>query len=166
MDKIRGYPREKDGAKKDHMIYITLERDVTPRAFGVPLSSATVVKVNDDKTTLYMASLLFNEADTPETSLLSVLTRISNLSHIVAWSTQAPGGPLKLAVVELPLLNLTFSERVVDGRRLLYSADHANLFVPDFSLAGGSQVRVCACVCMCVCVCMYVCVYVQENMRG
>lgn len=75
---------------------------------------------------------------TPLFSLASSLARVENLSHVLAWSKQRDGESYKLDRVELPRLNLTFQERVVEGVTRFYSLDHANLFIPDFS--GGEQV--------------------------
>ena len=141
MDNLRGYPREEDPQKRDHMIYIDLARDVPVGALRNNSGVATVRRVNDDKTVLYLVNLLYNDADTPEASLLYVLSRIDNASHILAWSKEPPGGALQIALVELPRLSLTFSEKQVEGMTLLYSIDHANLFVPNFPLTGGVQVN-------------------------
>ncbi len=37
-----------------------------------------------------------------------------------------------IAAAELPRLGLAFRERIVDGQRMLFSVDHANLFLPNF----------------------------------
>lgn len=74
---------------------------------------------------------LFAPSDGPVGSLIQILTRVENLSHILFWTRASTPG-LDLHRIELPRLGLTFQERVgSDGIHRMYSLDHTSLFLPS-----------------------------------
>eukprot|EP00808_Paulinella_micropora_P025052 g59667.t1 len=93
-----------------------------------------------------LLNLLYAPAGSPLFSLLQVLTRVENASHILAWSAMPPNTNHRFAwfagdaslprlyppvtSVELPRLKLNFTEKTgQDGVLRLYSVDHVDLFI-------------------------------------
>jgi hypothetical protein len=73
-------------------------------------------------------------------SLANVMTRVENLSHVLAWACFDEAAKLAnplaveqsdLRIVSLPRLKLTFQAREVGGSVRLYSVDHADLFITN-----------------------------------
>ena len=136
-DHMRGYPI--DESSKAGIIRVTLEKQKLVDCTNVAGVTACITKKMDGQT-VYLADLLHARPHSPLANLLTVLCKIENVSHILAWcgpasSTASPA----LLRVELPRLNLAFQEQMVGGVRRLFSVDHANLFVPFFAY-GGIQV--------------------------
>ena len=135
-DSIYATPKE---ASEGHTLEVALAPEVPVQ--GQPgLSSGLYARVtrrdpgpNAAHATLVLMNLMFAPVDTPAHALLTVLSRLENVAHIVAWAH--PDDPARPVLVQLPRLRLTFRARTVtDEHRQsvtrLYSADHAHLYIP------------------------------------
>ena len=89
---------------------------------------------------LVLLDLLHAPPDTYLYHLATVMARIENLSHVLAWAVYKDGADLSsptalthddLFVVTLPRLKLTFEARRVGGATRLFSVDHADLFITN-----------------------------------
>jgi hypothetical protein len=90
-----------------------------------------------------MLNLMYSPRRSRLFSLMKVLTRIENLSHICGWTKSSnltplsPEGGLRFGcpsidLIELPRLKLSFTARLDhSGALRLYSVDHVDLFVTD-----------------------------------
>jgi hypothetical protein len=87
-----------------------------------------------------MLDLLHAPEDSYLASLATLMARIENLSHVLAWARFDAATDLRsptavthsdLYIVSLPRLKLTFQARKVGGVVKLYSVDHADLFVTN-----------------------------------
>ena len=134
-DNLRGYPQD-EAAPDQTVIYVTLQRLENVDGFNHPGVCGSVTKMVDGET-LTLTSLLNAPQHSPLANLCTVLTRVESLSHVLVWCRPGPQHPV-ITLVRLPRLNLSFRERTCDGSRVLYSVDHANLFIPNFSY-GSSQ---------------------------
>jgi len=101
----------------------------------VPTAAAAV-----DEQELVLLDLLHAPTGTFLHSLVSTLSRIENISHILAWATfdgtvdanlPTAFGESALRFVMLPRLKLTFEARRVNNTVRLYSVDHAELFITN-----------------------------------
>ena len=93
-----------------------------------------------DEEELVLLDLLHAPPDTYLYSLATVLSRVENLSHLLAWASYddeaALGAPetvsqADLRVVSLPRLKLTFQALHADNTVRLFSVDHADLFITN-----------------------------------
>ena len=84
---------------------------------------------------MVMVDLMFVKRQSRLFALVQALSRIENLSHIVAWTRQmepTAGDVLVLDIVDLPRLKLTFGMRSdFEGKMRLFSLDHADLYVSN-----------------------------------
>ncbi|MAT98943.1 MAG: hypothetical protein CL608_17505, partial [Anaerolineaceae bacterium] len=89
---------------------------------------------------MVMLDLLHAPEDSYLASLATLMARIENLSHVLAWARFDAATDLRsptavthsdLYIVSLPRLKLTFQARKVGGVVKLYSVDHADLFVTN-----------------------------------
>lgn len=165
---VRGYPvkgkaatkKQKDGegtATTTTLVYLDMVPLGTSKLFATQTANQICGRLrrrtfkNAERTEFeddILLNLLYAPQGTPLFSLARVLSRVENLSHILAWS-KAKGGAAQpgsgreyeLDLVELPRLNITFKARLRgDGVKVLYSLDHSNLFVPEQHV-GGTEVR-------------------------
>ena len=100
---------------------------------------------------LVLLDLLHAPEDSYLASLATLLTRIENLSHVLAWARFNEQADLRSAtalshedlhVVSLPRLKLTFQARRVGDRVRLFSVDHADLFVTNERSAETTELLV------------------------
>ena len=101
-----------------------------------------------DKTQRFRNALLLNvlseqqsEHNTPLHILTNVLTRLENLSHILAWSYLRGENVDQLTtygidLVELPRLQLSFNSKEIDGAMALASVElpHLHIFAPKYGV--------------------------------
>ena len=89
---------------------------------------------------LVLLDLLHAPADSFLHSLATVLSRVENLSHVLAWATFNDAAALgaadaltqsDLRIVSLPRLKLTFQALRTGDSVRLYSIDHADLFITN-----------------------------------
>ena len=89
---------------------------------------------------LVLLDMLHAPANSFLNSLAKTMSRIENLSYVLAWATFDQNATLAdpsaieqgdLRIVSLPRLKLTFESRNVEGSVRLYSVDHADLFITN-----------------------------------
>eukprot|EP01012_Entosiphon_sulcatum_P007139 TRINITY_DN13559_c0_g1_i1.p1 TRINITY_DN13559_c0_g1~~TRINITY_DN13559_c0_g1_i1.p1 ORF type:complete len:4669 (-),score=764.85 TRINITY_DN13559_c0_g1_i1:3029-17035(-) len=108
--------------------------DSTPLCRTVSLAEAPTGSKSSEEHDMLMLNLLYAKEGTPLYSLGRLLSRIENLSYVLAWTRNlagdTDGGDFFVDLVQLPRLKLSFAARVGnDGTTRLYSLDHAHLFV-------------------------------------
>lgn len=156
-DNLRGYPIDPK-APDQSVVYVTLKRKTSVEGYGLPGVCGEVRRTVGGQHQ-YLTALQNAAPHTPLANIVTILTRIENLSHVLVWSTPstAPGVPPGIAAIDLPRLGLSFRERDVKGTRMLFSVDHVNLFVPNFAY-GSSQVP-CSCMLCFIIVLKYFVIY-------
>eukprot|EP01050_Picozoa_sp_SAG11_P001054 SAG11_NODE_43_length_20795_cov_11.860456_2_plen_638_part_00 len=90
------------------------------------------VKLDPSKPTMYLVNLLY--ATSELASLRELMMRLENLSHCLVWSQSdlTSLDSISIDLIEFPRLNLSFRTRSTeDGALLLFSEDHAGLFVSN-----------------------------------
>ena len=101
-------------------------------------SAASASEVESSE--MVLLDLLHAPEDSYLFSLASLMARIENLSHVLAWARFDESTDLRapsavrhddLYIVSLPRLKLTFQARKVDGVVRLYSVDHADMYVTN-----------------------------------
>jgi len=117
-------------------------------------SKASNTRSSSSESSMVMLNLLYARKGSRLFSLVKTLTRIENLSHIIAWVSREKmiaweedhflkhgsaanaqfvlRGCPPVDLVELPRLKLSFTVReTIDGELRLYSLDHSDLFVSN-----------------------------------
>ena len=138
---LHGYPIREDTGEEladhqmDHYLHVALFHLRRPRATGVPGWCALVTRksLKDDGLDLNLLDLLYAPPGSPLHLLAQLLSRLDNLSHVLAWTPKrdrlSPTPEIKL--VQLPRLQLSFECRPgPDGAVRLCSVDYTRLFVP------------------------------------
>ena len=138
---LHGYPIHKDTGEEaaesqmDHYLHVALFHLRRPRATGFPGWCALVTRksLKDDDLDLNLLDLLYAPVGSPLHLLAQLLSRLDNLSYVLAWTPKrdrlSPTPEIKL--VQLPRLQLSFECRAgPDGKVRLCSIDYTKLFVP------------------------------------
>jgi hypothetical protein len=155
-DHLRGYPIS---TKEHRILYVELkdfknvlatrEAGVMAKIVRIPVESQATEAVfplkdgfggNSDTQTslgdqqLILLDLLSAKPGSKLYSLSSVLSRIENLSYVLAWTKYPLSGSLDYSIdlVEIPRLNLSFQAKTgKDGVTRLFSVDHADVFISN-----------------------------------
>eukprot|EP00658_Telonema_sp_P-2_P077144 TRINITY_DN6915_c0_g1_i10.p1 TRINITY_DN6915_c0_g1~~TRINITY_DN6915_c0_g1_i10.p1 ORF type:complete len:1325 (-),score=412.13 TRINITY_DN6915_c0_g1_i10:118-4092(-) len=87
---------------------------------------------------LLLVNLMYARKGTPLHSLAMSLARLESLAHILAWTKDIDydpnsGAPFSLDYISIPTLKLSFNAKLSADKSeyLLYSMDHAHLFVSN-----------------------------------
>lgn len=130
-DNIRGYPLDTDAT---HYLLVQLtDHEGTPVLFvGCPrLPSHCTARIKRIAETgeMTLLNLCYAPPGTALASLAETLSRIENISHVLAWTRSYDR--MSIDLVNVPRLKLTFVTRILDGESRLYSVDHADLFITN-----------------------------------
>lgn len=108
------------------------EADIVPDLPELPL----VRQLSRRSRQLVLLNLVDAPRDSPLYRLAEVITRIEDLSHVLAWTSSDvvfPNEQVNMSLIELPRLKLKLQPRTDEnGVVRLYSLDHADLFISDF----------------------------------
>ena len=136
-DNLRGYLRD-ENATEQTIIYVTLEKVNGVEGYNTDGICAIITRTREGRRET-LASLLNASPHSPLGSIAAAFSKIEHLSHVLVW-TSGEGENMTIVSVELPRLSLTFRERKIGPAHVLFSVDHANLFIPNFAYGTG-QVR-------------------------
>jgi hypothetical protein len=139
-DNLRGYPRSE--TDRDQSI-ITVKLSTMGRIDGLNSQGAYAsVSRTVGGEEQVLGNLLFAAPHSVLGNIAKVFAHVECLSHVLVWfsGSSIPGAEPSIVSLELPRLKLTFKERILDGRRVLFSIDHASLFLPDYTIGNSAQV--------------------------
>ncbi|KAL3900577.1 MAG: hypothetical protein SGPRY_012436, partial [Prymnesium sp.] len=86
----------------------------------------------------WLVDLLHAPANSWLAQLSTLLRRLDDLSHVLAWSS---GEEAQLSTVELPRLRLSFEVRTVGGKKRLYSHEHSGFYISMDASAAAPLLR-------------------------
>ncbi len=90
---------------------------------------ALVQPKRDEGKRLTLLNLLHAQEGTPLAHLAAIFSRIESIGFVLAWTDAPEGGEMRVCLVELPRLKLSFVCRVEDGKARFYCQELSGLFV-------------------------------------
>ncbi|CAK0867309.1 unnamed protein product [Prorocentrum cordatum] len=137
---IRGYPLTPEGDEEPGQPTRFLDVQLV-KCGSVPSTqvrgwSALIAQHQAHQRPLFLLNLLYAAEGTPLHSLSRLLTRLDDLSHVLAWTRAdprkaEPGTQPSIDLVELPRLGVSFRCEQVGGVMRLCCLDYGGLFVPN-----------------------------------